>query len=67
MVKKPLRADEVFAASADKTLHRQGYRDPIDGTLRPAVTACGTQIVPGMWVTDDPKKMDCEGCKKSGD
>lgn len=45
-------------------LHTQGYRDPIDGTLRLAVTACGQQIVPGTWVTNDAKQLGCEGCKK---
>lgn len=58
-------------------VHRQGYRDPIDGTLRLAVTACGTQLeqakkdgkgrtaTPGTVVTDDPKKLTCEPCKKA--
>ena len=44
-------------------LHRQGYLDPIDGTTRPAVTACGKPMVKGMWVTDD--KPNCEACNKA--
>ncbi len=47
-------------------LHRQGYLDPIDGSTRPAVTACGQPMVKGTWVTDGTQeKVNCEACNKA--
>lgn len=48
-----------------ETVHYQGFRDPIDGTQRTAVTRCGVQIKPGTWVTSDKEKLNCEACAKA--